>query len=180
VISAFYTCAFWKLFGKYFSALFPLFFRLFLCEASGRCFWLSRRACKCDLLHVTTSGCHLSSVRTVNPLGLKCFPPAPPNFLFHFFFLSFLCHLIHFSLLFMCASHVHLSFLQFISTPGMVLYPFTVSFSIYTKIMIVFRVCLILSLCGLTCDFYAHILCCWVEILSLSKLWYLIMVFMLL
>jgi len=89
VISAFYTCAFWKLFGKYFSALFPLFFRLFLCEASGRCFWLSRRACKCDLLHVTTSGCHLSSVRTVNPLGLKCFPPAPPNFLFHFFFFEF-------------------------------------------------------------------------------------------
>jgi len=24
-----YTCVLWKLFGKYFSALFPLFFRLF-------------------------------------------------------------------------------------------------------------------------------------------------------
>jgi hypothetical protein len=39
VLSAVYTCVFWKLFfGKYFSALFPLFFRFFLCEASGRWF----------------------------------------------------------------------------------------------------------------------------------------------
>jgi len=38
------------------------------------------------------------------------------------------------------------------------------------KIMIVFKVFHIFSLCGLTCGLYAHILCCWVEILSLSEL----------
>jgi len=34
------------IFGKYFSALFSLFFRFFLCEVSGRCFWLSEQ-CGC-------------------------------------------------------------------------------------------------------------------------------------
>jgi hypothetical protein len=57
-----YTCVLWKLFGKYFSALFPLLF-IFFCvkrpdgdsgcpddtvDSSGRQFFLSGRECFCD------------------------------------------------------------------------------------------------------------------------------------
>jgi len=131
-ISVLYTCVFWKLFRKYFSAIF-LSFSVFLCEVSGRWFdcldgkidssehpfSLSGWACFYDLLSGTTSGRHLSSVRTVNPVGLYQIPPAPqPS---HFAFLVLFVALCFFFVLFMLISHVHVSSLQFISNPGMFL-----------------------------------------------------------
>jgi hypothetical protein len=96
-------------------------------DSSGRLFSLSGRACLCDLLRGTTSGRHLSSVRMVNPVGSYRIPPAPQPP--HFIFFGSFCRLVHFFfLLFMCASHMRLSSLQFISNPGMFLYPFTVLF----------------------------------------------------
>jgi hypothetical protein len=106
VISAFYTCVFWKLFEKYFSSLFPLFFRFFFCvkrsdgkvASSGHPFSLSGLVCLCDLLCGTTSGRHLSSVRMVNPVGLYRIPPRrSPS---HFIFLGVFCPLVHFFLAF--------------------------------------------------------------------------------
>jgi hypothetical protein len=115
-----YTCVLWKLFGKYCSALF----QILLCEVSGRCFgtsercscmsrwlfWLSRRYGLFDRtvillvqtsvflwpLRGTTSERHLSSVRTVNPVGLNRFLLAPQpicsHLLIHFCSLvTFLC-----------------------------------------------------------------------------------------
>jgi hypothetical protein len=112
----------WKLFGKYFSTIFPLFF-IFFCEkcpdgvlarpdgylvcldddsvcpddmgvSSGHSWFLSGRPCFCDLLHGTTSGRHLCSVRTVNLVGLNYFLPTPqPTFLP--LLVSF-CRLVHF------------------------------------------------------------------------------------
>jgi hypothetical protein len=97
---------FWKLFGQYFSAIFPLF-SVFLVKhpvggsgcpddkvnSSGRPFSLSGRACLCDLLRGTTTERHLSFVRTVNPVGLYRIPPSqqPPRFIFFF---CFFCHLV--------------------------------------------------------------------------------------
>jgi len=72
-------------------------------DSSGRPFSLSERACLCDLLCGTTSGRHLSSIWTVNPVGLYRIPPraAASSFQFFGFFLSscalfpcFLCVLL--------------------------------------------------------------------------------------
>jgi hypothetical protein len=100
-------------------------------DSSGRPFSLSGRACLCDLLHGTTSRCHLSSVRTVNPVGLYHIPPAlqPPHFIF--FLVAFVVLCVFFFLLFMCASHMRLSSFQFISNLGIFLYPFTVLFYVF-------------------------------------------------
>jgi hypothetical protein len=77
------------------------------------------RACLCDLLRGTTSGRHLISVQTVNPVGLNRILPAP-----HITFSSLLVLFVVlciFSVLFMRTSQVHVSSLQFISTPGVFL-----------------------------------------------------------
>jgi len=128
-----YTCVLWKLFGKYFFAIFPLFFR-FVCvkrsddgsgcsdgmvDSFGRSFFLSGRACFYDLLRGTLSGRQLSSIRTVNPVGLNHILPAQqPSYLPFLVLFVILCI---FSVLFMRNSQVHMSSLQFISTPGMFL-----------------------------------------------------------
>jgi hypothetical protein len=82
--------------GHYFFYSFSLFFKN-LCEASRRCFWLSERCgcfvptgVLCNHLRGTTSGRHLCSVRTVNPIGLSRFPPARPTPSFILFFLVFI------------------------------------------------------------------------------------------
>jgi hypothetical protein len=121
-----YTCVLWKLFGKYFSAIFSLFFfQIFFCvkrqddisrrpdsapvcpdgdsgcpdytvDSSGRPFFLSGQACLCYLLRGTTSGRHLSSIRTMNPVGLnRILPGAARHFLLSF---CFVCRLVPFSL----------------------------------------------------------------------------------
>jgi hypothetical protein len=141
-----------EILGKYFFALF-LSFSDFLCEASGRCvskrldgapicpdsdfgcpddtvdssgcpFFLFERVCFCDLLRGIPFGRHLSSVWTMNLVGLNRILPGAA----HHFLLSFgsFCRLVHFfSILFMRTSQVHVSSLQFISTPCMFLYSFT-------------------------------------------------------
>jgi hypothetical protein len=101
-------------FGNYLGNIFLLFFLSFSdflvkrpdgkVDSSGRPFSLSGRACLCDFLGGTTSGRHLSYVRTVNPVGLYRIPPAPqpPHFIFLasfivlcvFFFPCFLCVLL--------------------------------------------------------------------------------------
>jgi hypothetical protein len=79
-------------------------------SSSGRPFSLSGRACLCDLLHGTTSGRHLSSVWTVNPVGLNRFPlgaarHCSPSFC------SF-CHLVRFPYDFYANfSHAHTFFM---------------------------------------------------------------------
>jgi hypothetical protein len=82
-------------------------------DSSGRPSSLSGQACFCDLLHGTTSGRHLSSVRTVNPIGLSHSPHAT-TLLFHLFGPFF--RLVRFSVLFMRISQVHVSSFQFMST----------------------------------------------------------------
>jgi hypothetical protein len=89
---------------------------------------LSGWACLCDLLRGTMSRRHLSSIRTVNPVGLYHIPPRRNPSHFIFFLVIFVVLCVFFFLLFMCASHVRLSSLQFISNLGMFLYPFTVLF----------------------------------------------------
>jgi hypothetical protein len=74
-------------------------------DSFGRPFSLSERACLYDFLRGTTSGCHLSSVRMVNPVGLYRIPPAPQPL--HFIFLASIVVLCNFSLLFyVCFSRV--------------------------------------------------------------------------
>jgi hypothetical protein len=72
-------------FGNYLGNIFLLFFLSFSnflvkcsdgkVDSSGRPFSLSGQACLCDLLRGTMSGRHLSSVQTVNPVGLYRIPP---------------------------------------------------------------------------------------------------------
>jgi len=64
---------------------------------------------------------------------------------YHFFLASFV-FLCVFSVLFMHISHVHVSSLQFISTPGMFLYSFTDLFLVFMLKIVWFWVSLILSL----------------------------------
>jgi hypothetical protein len=114
-----YTCVLWKFLENIF-LLFFLSFSYFLCEASGWCvlersndspgcpddtvdssgrpFFLSKRACFCDLLRSIPSGRHLSSVQTVNPVGLnRIFPGAARHFLLSFwFFLSSCAFFLYF------------------------------------------------------------------------------------
>jgi hypothetical protein len=97
-------------------------------DSSRRSFSLSGRACLCDLLRGTMSGRRLSFVRTMNPVGLYRIPPTPQPPHFFFFFWLLLSSCAFFFLVFMCAFHVCLSSLQFISNPGMFLYPFTLLF----------------------------------------------------
>jgi hypothetical protein len=139
-----YTCVLWKFLENIF-LLFFLSFSDFLCEASGWCvsecsndapgcpddtvdlsrrpFFLSKRACFCNLLHSILSGRHLSSVQTVNPVGLnRILPGVARHFLLSF---GSFCCLVHFFYTFTRTSQAHVSSLQFISTPGMFLYSFT-------------------------------------------------------
>jgi hypothetical protein len=90
---------------------------------NGKVDW-SGRAGFCDLLLGTTSERHLSSVMTVNPVGLYRFPPGAAAALCHLFFASFVVSCV-FSVFFMRISRMLGSSLQFISTPSMFLYPFT-------------------------------------------------------
>jgi hypothetical protein len=97
--------------------------------SSGHPYSLSRRACFYDLLRGTTSGHHLSSVRTANPVGLNhILPGAARHFLFSLFSFVLFVVLWFFLVIFMCISHVHMYSLQFISSPGMFVYLFTVLF----------------------------------------------------
>jgi hypothetical protein len=77
-------------------------------DSSGRQFSLSGRACFYDLLRGTTSGRNLSSIRTMNLVGLYQHSPpcAPQPSHFAFLFIVVLCV---FSVLFMHISHVHMS-----------------------------------------------------------------------
>jgi hypothetical protein len=81
-------------------------------------------ACLCDLLRGTTSERHLSFVRTVNPVGLNCILLGAAH---HFLFVLFVI-LCFFLVIFMRISHMHVSSLQFTSSPGMFVYLFTVLF----------------------------------------------------
>jgi hypothetical protein len=110
----------WKIFFCSFSYLFKFFFFFFfVCvkrldsvsgcpdskvATSGRPFSLSRRACLCDLLRGTTSGRHLSSVRTMNPVGLYRIPLrlSPSHFIF--FFWCFLSSCAFFLAFYVCSS----------------------------------------------------------------------------
>jgi hypothetical protein len=119
-----YTCVLCKLFGKYFSAILPLFFS-FVCvkrsdddsgcpdgkvDSSGHPFFLSGWACFCDLRRGTPFGRLLSSVRTVNPVGLNhILPASQPS---HSPFLVLFVVLCIFSMLFMHNSQVHMSSLN--------------------------------------------------------------------
>jgi hypothetical protein len=106
--------------GNYLGNIFLLFFLSFLdflvkrpdgsswcpnsmVDSFGRPFSLSGRACFCDLLRGTTSIRHLSSVRTVNPVGLYHFPPRAAAALCHFF--CFFCRLVNF----FCAFYAYFS-----------------------------------------------------------------------
>jgi hypothetical protein len=105
--------------GNYLGNIFLLFLLyfsdFFLCEVSGRCCGLSRQfswlfgrfgsfkcpfflfgqAYLCDLLRSTTSRRHLSSVRTVNPVGLnRILPSDVRHFLLSF---CFVCRLVLFA-----------------------------------------------------------------------------------
>jgi hypothetical protein len=73
-------------------------------DSSGRPFSLSRRVCFCDLLRGTTSKCHLSSVWTMNPVGLYRIPPMPQ--LPHIIFFGFFCRFV----LFLCFLCIFLTF----------------------------------------------------------------------
>jgi hypothetical protein len=129
---------FWKLFEKYFSVIFfSSLFQIFCVKRSndgsgypdgrvesfGRPFFLSGQAYFCDLLRGTTFKRHLSSVRTVNPVGLYRIALRAAAFSFAFLVLFLVLYI--FSVLFMSISLVHVSSLQFISTPSMFLYSFT-------------------------------------------------------
>jgi hypothetical protein len=86
--------------GNYLGNIFLLFFLSFSdcfvkrpdgeVVLSGRPFSLFEQACLCDLLCGTTSERHLSSVRTVNPVGLYRIPPrrSPCYFILFWVFLS--------------------------------------------------------------------------------------------
>jgi hypothetical protein len=103
--------------------------------SSGRPFSLSKQACLCILLHGTTSGCHLSSVRTVNLVGLNRFPLVWHVTLLLLFVLFVVLCL--FPVIFMPISHVHMSFLRFLSSPSMDFFPFFYYFLISFMLIIV-------------------------------------------
>jgi hypothetical protein len=119
-----YTCMLWKLFLEIFFCSFSALFHIFLCEVSGRyvwgcpdgyperlngysgcpddmvssfgCLWfLSGWPCFHNRLRGTTSRRYLCSVRTVNPVGLNRFLPAPQLTFWPPFVLF--CRLVHFS-----------------------------------------------------------------------------------
>jgi hypothetical protein len=108
-----------KYFSTHFSTNFPFsfFFQIFLCEASrryisecldgslgcpddtvdssGRPFFLSGQACFCDLLRGIPPERHLSSIWTVNPVGLnRILLGTARHFLLSF---GSFCRLVHFS-----------------------------------------------------------------------------------
>jgi hypothetical protein len=104
----------WEIFFCFF---FPLIFNFFCVKRpddgsgrpggkidSSRClFSLPGLACFYDLLRGTTSERHLSSVWTVNPVGLYRIPPHAAAFSFRF--LCPFCHLVRF----FCAFHAYFS-----------------------------------------------------------------------
>jgi hypothetical protein len=134
---------FWKLFFCSFSSIF----QIFLCEMFKRCFWLSVW-CGCfvqTFLLLVRTGVLVRSLtwhyaqKTLmfhldgGPCRVKSHSPSTPHDTLFFLF-DFLSVYAFFFALFMCTSHVHLSFLQFLSTPSMFLYPFTVFFKyLYLK-----------------------------------------------
>jgi hypothetical protein len=75
-------------------------------DSSGRPFSLSGRACLCDLLRGTMSGRYLSSVRTMNPIGLIAFSCAAAPLISFFFFGIFLSSCAFFLAFYVCFSHV--------------------------------------------------------------------------
>jgi hypothetical protein len=70
-------------------------------------------------LRGTMFGRHLSSVRTVNPVGLNRILPAPQPIFSPF--LALFVVLCVFLVIFMRISHMHVSSLYFLSTPGIFL-----------------------------------------------------------
>jgi len=63
-------------------------------DSSGHPFFLSGWACFCNLLRGIPSGRHLSSVRTVNPIGLnRILSGTARHFLFSF---GSFCRIVHF------------------------------------------------------------------------------------
>jgi hypothetical protein len=176
---------FWKLFGKYFSALFlPLFFKFFCVKCPDNVssrpddkVASSERSCLCDLLCGTMSGRHLSFVWMVNPVGLNRFPPgaarhSSPS-------LCSFCRLVHFP----CDFYAYFSRACVLFTISLLpmydffpFYYFLISFMLIiliTKGLIIFG-----SMWFKHVNFMHLFSVDWVEILSLSKLWSLIMVFM--
>jgi hypothetical protein len=106
----------WEIF---FFSLFQFFFFFFLCvkrlddvsgcpdskvASSGCPFSMSGRACICNLLRDTTSGRHLSFVRTMNPVGLYRIPPVLQPLSFHFFFCVFFSSCALFLAFYVCFS----------------------------------------------------------------------------
>jgi hypothetical protein len=123
--------------GNYLRNIFLLFFRFFCVKrpdgvsgcsdgkvaSSGRPFSLSGQAYFVRSLtwhYIRTS---LKFRPDCEPCRVISHSPALQPLSFHYFWCF--CRLVRFSLLFMCASHVRLSFLQFISTPGTLVYLFT-------------------------------------------------------
>jgi hypothetical protein len=94
--------------------------------SSGRFWFLSGRPCFRNRLRGTTSRRYLCSVRTVNPIGLNSFLPAPQLTFWPPFVLF--CRLVRFSSIFMHISHEHVSSLDFISTPSIFMYSFPTFF----------------------------------------------------
>jgi hypothetical protein len=95
-------------------------------HSSGRPFFLSGRACLCNLLRGTTFRRHLSSIRMVNPVGLnRILPGVARHFLLSF---CFVCLLVFFP----CDFYVYFPrarvFFAFYLLPGMFVYLFTVLF----------------------------------------------------
>jgi hypothetical protein len=145
--------------------------------SSRRPFSLFGRACLYDLLRGTMSGRHLSSVWPVNPVGLNCFPPdaarhSSPS-------LCSFCRLVHFP----CDFYAYFSRACVLFTISLLpmydffpFYYFLISFMLIiliTKGLIIFG-----SMWFKHVNFMHLFSVDWVEILSLSKLWSLIMVFM--
>jgi hypothetical protein len=135
-----YTCVLRKFFLEIFFCSFYSLFQIFCVKrpdgyperpngysgcpddtvsSSARLWFLSGRPCFRNRLRGTTSRRYLCSVRTVNPIGLNHFLPAPqltfwPPLCCFVVLCVFLVHFMH-------SSHVHVSSLDFISIPGIFL-----------------------------------------------------------
>jgi hypothetical protein len=134
----FYTCVLWKLFGKYFSTLFPLFFR-FLCmkRPNGdpvyvRTVFLVVRTIRLirpdEHVFMTSTWHYVQTSLKFRPDGEHCRVKSHSPWCrtsFSPLLLCFFVVLCVFLVLFMRISLLHVSSLDFISSPGMYLYSFT-------------------------------------------------------